>query len=136
MITQYSESYSVPSEVQEVTANRISLLDRYILVQTAKNEYTALIAPYASKKVKKLVFSRFDSSSYYNGYSISEIEVSDFDYKITNECSVYSNRSVGRSLSLPVYQGVTAWSLIIIATTLLFAMFFKGALYRCLRKRI
>lgn len=135
MITQYSESYSVPSEVQEVTSNRVSLMDKYILMQTGKNEYTALIQQYGANKSKKLVFSRSDSGSYYGYYSISETSVNDFDYTVVNECAVYSNQSVGRSLSLPVMQGVTAWSLIIIATTLLFAIVFKGALFKCLRKR-
>ena len=135
MITQYNESYSVPSDVQEVTANRISLLDKYILIQTGKNEYTALIAPYGGKTVTKLVFSRTDSG-YYNGYyTVSESETTDFEYTITNECAVYSNQSLGRSLTLPVYQGVTAWSLIIIAVTMMFAMVFKGALFKCLRKK-
>ena len=42
-MTQYENNSSIPQAVRDIVANKISLLDSYILMQTAEQEYTALI---------------------------------------------------------------------------------------------
>lgn len=134
MITQYSSYGSISSDIQNIVANNVSLLDSYILMQTGENEYIALIYDNATKKTEQLRFYR-TSSNYSNAWRIERTE-STFDYNLTNEYYCYSNVGVGRSLSLPVYQAVTSFSLCSITVLLFFAVMFKGVLFRCLdRKR-
>lgn len=57
MIRQYTNSYSVPSsDVQAVVNARVSLLDRYIIMQTGDYQYTALIQKGVTDEVHQLVF--------------------------------------------------------------------------------
>ena len=59
MITQYTESYSAPStQIQNIVANKVSLLDQYILMQTGQYEYTALIKNMASKETREITITR------------------------------------------------------------------------------
>lgn len=140
MITQYTNNNgysSVDSNTQAVIANKISLLDKYVLMQTGENEWTALVQNTMSKKTTQYKITR-NSTGYSSPYSVSTTENADFDYNITNEYYVYSNVGQGRSLELPVYDGVQSHALAIITCTLLFAIVFKGVLFRCLdrlRKR-
>lgn len=136
MITQYTGGYSnPPSDVQNLVANKVQLLDSYILFQTGDYEYKAIVFNNATKKGEEYTFSR--SSSNYNSYfTVSSKEVDTFEYTVTNEYYVYSNDGVGKSLSLPVMEGVTAHATMILACVLMFAIVFKGVLFRCLdRKR-
>ena len=51
MIRQYTDSYSsASSDIQNLIANKVALLDQYILMQTGQNEYTALIYNPNTKK--------------------------------------------------------------------------------------
>lgn len=134
MITQYTNSNgysSVDSNTQAVIANKISLLDKYVLMQTGEYEWTALVQNTMSKKTTQYKITR-NSTGYSSPYSVSTTENADFDYNITNEYYVYSNVGQGRSLDLPVYDGVQSHALAIITCTLLFAIVFKGVLFRCL----
>lgn len=134
MITQYinSNGYSsVDSATQAVIANKISLLDEYVLMQTGEYEWTALVKNTMSKKTTKYTITR-NSSGYSSPYSVSAAENADFDYNITNEYYVYSNVGQGRSLDLPVYDGVQSHALVIMCCALMFAIVFKGVLFRCL----
>lgn len=135
-ITQYTDSYgSISADIQNLISNKISLLDQYILMQTGQYEYTALVKNVASKEVTEYVVSRTSSSGYNNYYyTIAENE-STFDYVVSNEYYVYSNVGYGKSLDLPVYDGVISYSLAIICCVVMFAVVFKGALFKCLKRR-
>lgn len=134
MITQYADSYSnPPSDLQNIVANKVSLLDSYILFQTGQYEYTALVFNNASKMGKEYIFTR-GTSNYNSYYSVSTEDIDTFEYTVTNEYYVYSNDGVGKSLDLPVYDGVIAHALVILCCFAMFAVVFKGALFKCLRK--
>lgn len=133
MITQYTNSSgysSADSIVQATVANKISLLDQYMLMQTGEYEYTALVRNPFTKKTTQYKFSR--NYNYGSAYNLNVTEGVPWDYTVTNEVYVFSNMGQGRSLDLPVYEGVLSYSLIIICCTLLFAIVYKGVLFKCL----
>lgn len=133
MITQYTNSNgysSTDSTVQTTVANKISLLDQYILMQTGEYEYTALVRNPFTKKTTQYKFTR--SGNYSSGYSLVTSSGVEWDFKVTNEVYVFSNMGRGRALDLPVYEGVISHSLIIICCALLFAIVYKGVLFKCL----
>lgn len=133
-ITQYTTSYSDPSTaIQNLIANKISLLDQYILMQTGQYEYTALVYDPTSKECTQYTMSR-DSSNYSSYYEVTET-TADFDFTVSNEYYVYSNVGYGKALDLPVYDGVISHSLIVICLMLLFAVVFKGALFKIFKRR-
>ena len=134
MITQYSSSFSNPTaDMREIVANNVGLLDKYILMQTGEYEYTALIKDIPLNKIDVIKFTR-QGSGYNYIWTTSHSTTNDFSYKVSNELYVYSNMNVGKSLDLPVYKGVTAYSLAIIISLLSLAVLFKGVLFKCLRK--
>ena len=131
MITQYTGSYgSISSDVQSLIANKVSMLDRYILMQTGDGVYTALVYNPATRNCRQFQVTR---GQYNSGYQVVETAGS-FDYSVSNEYYVYSNVGYGRALDLPVYDGVISWSLVFIAVLLSFAVVFKGALFKCLKR--
>lgn len=132
MITQYTESYSSPStDIQNLIANKVSILDRYVLMRTGEYEYSALVYNPCTKKCTRYTITRND---YSKEYQISSAD-STFDYNVTNEYYVYSNNGIGKALTLPVTANVTAYSLLIISCSLMFAIVFKGVLFKCLRRK-
>lgn len=135
MITQYTESYgSISADIQNIVANDISLMEEYILMQTEQYEWTALIRTVGTNNTREIVITRSSGTSYNNTYSVTRNDYTgDFGATISNEYYVYSNMGYGKSLDLPVYQGVTSWSLMIICCVLMFAIVFKGALFKCLK---
>lgn len=136
MISQYTESYSSPSaDIQNLIANKVSLLDSYILMQTGQNEYSAIVYNNASKQGKQYTIRRNTATGYNNQYTVSENDVSSFEYTVQNEYYVYSNAGLGKSLDLPVMEGVTAYALVVICCISLFAIVFKGVLFKCLNRR-
>lgn len=133
MIKQYTDSYSsIPSQVVSIVNNKCSLLDKFIIMQTGDRQYTALIYNVCSKKGKQYVFNR---SSNYNHYTVSESDISSFDYTVTNEYYVYSNDGIGQTVDLMVYHGATAHAVVIVSLFVMFAVIFKGALFKCLRRK-
>ena len=134
MITQYTESYSSPSsDIQNLVANKIALLDQYVLMQTGQNEYTALVYNSNTKETVEYTIARSSSSGYNNLYTVTEREVSEFLFDYTYEYYIYSNVGVGKSLDLPVYEGLQSHCLMIISCMLMFAVVFKGALFPCIK---
>lgn len=130
-MTQYTDYGSIPQAVRDLVANKISLLDEYILLQTGSAEYTALIRN-PGKDVRQIVISR---ASNYGAYVVSVSE-GVWDYTVSNEYYCYSNVGYGAALDLPVMEGVTAHATVILACALMFAIIFKGVLFPCLdRKR-
>ena len=135
MITQYTDSYSSPSaDIQNLIANKCSILDRYVLMQTGEYEYTALVYNPCTKKCTQYTISRITTTGYNNRYKITSKD-STFDYNVTNEYYVYSNDGLGKALNLPVTESVTSFSLLIIACSLMFGIVFKGVLFKCLRRK-
>lgn len=133
MINQYTNSYgSISTDIQNIVANDIGLLDDYILFQSGQYEYTALIKTKGTGQSRKIVISRSGLNNSY--YSVSRSSA-DFECNISNEYYVYSNIGYGKSLDLPVYEGLQTFSLCIIAGVLSFAIVFKGVLFKCLKRR-
>ena len=132
MITQYTNSSgysSTDSTVQSIVSNKISLLDQYVLMQTGEYEYTALVRNPFTKKTTQYKFTR--NGNYSSAYSLN-VSQGEWDYNVTNEVYVFSNMGQGRTLDLPVYDGVISHSLIIICCAMLFAIVYKGVLFKCL----
>lgn len=135
MITQYTDSYSSPSaDIQNLIANKCSILDRYILMQTGEYEYSALVYNPCTKKCTQYIISRTSQSGYNNRYQITSRD-SSFEYQVRNEYYVYSNDGYGKALDLPITDSVTSFSLLIISCVLMFAVVFKGVLFKCLRRK-
>lgn len=133
MIRQYTDSFSSPSsDIQNLIANKIGLLDEYILMQTGQYEYTALVYNPNTKKCTEYTITRSSSSGYSNYFSVDVSSDAEFEYTVSNEYYVYSNVGYGKSLDLPAAEGVQSHSLVIICLVLLFGIMFKGVLFRCL----
>lgn len=130
-MVQYSEYGSIPQGVRDIVANKVSLLDQYMLIQTDQYEYTAQILDTSTKEVEEI---RIYRGSNYGQYYV-EVTEGTWDWSISNEYYCYSNVGYGSSLDLPVMEGVTAHASIIIACALMFAIVFKGVLFPCLRRR-
>ena len=81
MITQHTDYGSIGSDIQNLVANNVSLLDSYILMQTGQYEYTALIKNLASKEVEEIIITR-GNSNYNTNYSVMRQIGSDFDFPI------------------------------------------------------
>ena len=133
MISQYSDYGSIGSDIQNLVANSVSVLDQYILMQTGQYEYTALIKNMASRDVEKIVVSR-DSSNYNTKYSVTRSNGSDFDFSVSNEYYVYSNVGYGKSLDIPSYEGIRTYGITSLTVLVFFMVMFKGALFKWLKK--
>lgn len=134
MITQYTSSYSAPStDIQNLIANKCNILDRYIVMQTGETTYTGLVYNPVTKKCKEYTISRMTGTGYSNRYEVNE-KNSEFEYQVSNEYYVFSNDGVGRSIDLPINESITSISLLIISCSLMFAIVFKGVLFKCLRR--
>lgn len=131
MIVQHDEYGTIPQAVRDVVANKIALLDLYLLCQTGENEYTALIYNPNTKECREIIVTRGDS---YGQYSLLE-RSGEWAYTINNECYVYSNVGQGAALDLPVVAGVTAHASMILCCALMFAIVFKGVLFPCLKRK-
>ena len=130
-MTQYEQYGSIPQAVRDIVANKVSLLDQYVLFQTGENEYTALIKNTSTGKVKQYRFYRLSNYSQY------AMEITDgvWEYTYHNEYYTYSNMKFGSSLDLPVVEGVTAHASVIMYIALMFAIIYKGALFPCLQRK-
>ena len=137
MIRQYADSYSVPSsDIQNIVANDIALLEDYVLIQTGQYEWTALIHTRGVNKTRYIKVNRNTGTGYNNYYTVSRGAYNgDFGANIENEYYAISNIGVGRSMDLPIHQTVTSYSLITVCCVLLFAVVFKGALFKCLKRK-
>lgn len=136
MIRQYTDSFSTPSaDIQNIVANSVSLLDKYVLMQTGENEFTALVQNIASKDVEEITVSRLTGTGYNNRYQVSREEVSDFSYAVSNEYYTYSNCGFGRSLDIPAYDGAVTYGVTAMTVVLFFAIIFKGVLFKCLKSK-
>jgi len=132
--TQYSDYGSIGTDIQNLVANSVSVLDKYILMQTGQYEYTALIQNVANQEVEKITVTR-DSSNYSSKYTVEREIGSDFEYSVSNEYYVYSNCGIGKSLDIPSYEGIRTYGLTGLTVLIFFMVVFKGALFKCLKGR-
>jgi len=132
--TQYSDYGSIGTDIQNLVANSVSVLDKYILMQTGQYEYTALIQNVANQEVEKITVTR-DSSNYSSKYTVEREIGSDFEYSVSNEYYVYSNCGIGKSLDIPSYEGIRTYGLTGLTVLIFFMVVFKGALFKCLENR-
>ncbi len=130
-MTQYTDYGTIPQAVRDLVANKISLLDSYILMQTGENQYTALVNKPALG-CKQYTVQR--SSNFGQLYTVKE-STGTWDYTVTNEYYCYSNVGYGAALSLPVTDLSIAHASVIVACALMLAIVFKGVLFPCLKKR-
>lgn len=130
-MTQYTDYGSIPQAVRDIVANKISLLDSYILMQTGQYEYTALVWKPGLNECKQYKFTR---SSNYGTYIVVESDGT-WEYSISNEYYCYSNVGYGIALDLPVTDLAIAHSGVILACALMLAIIFKGVLFPCLKRR-
>lgn len=136
MITQYSNSYgSISSDIQNLVANSVSVLDKYVLMQTGEYEYTALIKNLASKEVEEITISRSSGSNYSTTYSVTRRDVDEFNYKVSNEYYTFSNCGFGKSLDIPAYEGIRTYGVTAVTVLIFFMVVFKGALFKCLKRK-
>ena len=131
-MTQYNGTTSIPQTVRDIVANKISLLDSYILMQTGENEFTALVYKRGLNQCKQYTFSR--SGNYGSTYTVS-VRNGQWDYSVSNEYYCYSNVGYGTALDLPVVEQATAFSTVIVACALMLGIVFKGVLFPCLKRR-
>lgn len=128
-MTQYTDYGSIPQAVRDLVANKISLLDSYILMQTGNAEYTALIYKPGLNECTQIRVSRTNN---YGAYTV-DISEGTWDYSVSNEYYCYSNVGVGAALDLPVVAGATAHACVILACALMLAIVFKGVLFKCVK---
>lgn len=135
MIRQYTSTYSsASSDIQNIVANSVSVLDQYILMQTGEYEYTALIKNMASKEVEQITVTRGSGAGYNNQYSVTRKNGADFDFSVSNEYYVFSNVGYGKSLTIPAYEGIQTYGITALTVLVFFMVVFKGALFKWLRK--
>ena len=134
MITQHNEYGSISSDIQNLVANSVSVLDKYVLMQTGEYEYTALIQNVANKEVEEITISRTSGTNYSSTYKVTRREVDEFDYSVSNEYYTFSNCGFGKSLDIPAYEGIRTYGLTGLVCLVFFAVMFKGALFKCLKK--
>lgn len=133
---QYDGGYSsCPAEIQNIVANDIAINELYVLMQTGQYEWTAQIYTLGIGSTRQLKFNRQSNTSYNNYYTVTRSKDIEFKTVYENEYYIFSNMGFGKSLELPVYQGLQTYSLMIISCVLMFAIVFKGALFKCLKKR-
>lgn len=131
MITQWTDngSYSsVPSAAISIVANRVGMLDSYIMFCTGENEYTALIKPIVGNPFK-VVVSRVNSGNYNYVWSVSETEVADTNYSVGNEYYCYSNIRLGQHYAID-YSGLLTAVICIVATYAFFSRLIGSKFFR------
>lgn len=128
---QYSDPGTVPQQIRDIVANKVKLLDEYIVFQTGEYQYTALIHDVVTDEVTRLTFTRANN---YSTYTVDQSE-GVWEFTLSNEYYCYSNVGYGAALDLPVMEGVQAHSSAVITVVLMFLIVFKSALFPFRRKR-
>lgn len=131
MISQWSDngSYStVPNAAISIVANRVGLLDAYIMFCTSENEYTALINPIVGNPFK-VVVSRDNSGNYNYVWRVSETETADTSYSLSNEYYCYSNIRLGQHYPID-YSGLLTAVICISATFAFFSRLIGTKFFR------
>lgn len=135
MDNQYLNSSSIPSQIINISNNKVGVLDDYILYCTGEYRYSLLIKsrlPGQSAKLYTFSRSDFGGDRYYTVTFTDNVQ---FDYSVTNEYYVYSNIGYGQALSPVCYDGLQTFSLVGMSCALFLAIVFKGGLFKCLRQK-
>lgn len=133
MISQYNEIGTIPSQIQQVFAAKISLLDHYVMMRTGEYEYSMILKK-PSGEVIVYQASRV-TSGYSNTYEITSYNVDDYRYSYTNEYTLISNEGIGTQIDLPVYDYVGAVSQAVFTVLISFVILYKGLLFTIFRKK-
>lgn len=131
MITQWTEngSYStVPNAAISIVANRVGMLDSYIMFCTSENEYTALINPLVGKPFKVVIY-RDNIVNHNYVWRVSETETADTHYTLSNEYYCYSNVRVGQHYPIE-YSGLLTAVICIFATYAFFIRLIGSNFFR------
>lgn len=131
MITQSNNNSTASATVQNIVANKVGLLDSYILFNTGDNEYTALIKDHATKDIEQIRIYRTNNQSQ---WQVESRTATEFEYTVNNEYYAFSNLGIGQPLNCPIYQQTTAYATVIMCCIVLFAVLFKGVLFKWLRR--
>lgn len=135
MDNQYLNGSSIPSQIINISNNKVGVLDDYILYCTGDYRYSLLIKSRLPGQTAKLyTFSR-SSSGGYNYYTVSFTDNVPFEYNVSNEYYVYSNIGYGQALTPVCWQGIQTFGLAGISCALFLAIVFKGGLFKCLRRK-
>lgn len=135
MDNQYLNFSSIPSQVINISNNKVGVLDDYILYATGEYSYSLLTRSRLPGQTAKLyTFSRASSSGD-RYYTVSFTDNVPFEYNVSNEYYVYSNIGYGQSLSPVCWQGIQTFSLAGITCALFLGIVFKGGLFKCLRRK-
>lgn len=135
MDNQYLNGSSIPSQVVNISNNKVGVLDDYILYCTGEYRYSLLTRSRLPGQTAKLyTFSRYDSTGdrYYNVTFTDNVP---FEYNVSNEYYVYSNIGYGQALNPVCWQGIQTFSLAGITCALFLGIVFKGGLFKCLRQK-
>lgn len=130
-MTQHDEYSTIPQQIRDIVANKVKLLDEYILFQTDDYEYTALIHDLITDEVTRLTFSRSEN---YGVYAVSQSE-GVWEYTVRNEYYCYSNIGYGAALNLPVIEGIQAHSAAVLISVLMFLVVFRSLLFPFQKRR-
>ena len=91
---------TVPTDVKNIIASKLSIMDQYIIFATNENEYTALIYnPPTKNTVQYRIYREGQNYSY--TWNIQRVNDVAFEYTITNEYYVVSNVGYGQMLDIP-----------------------------------
>lgn len=135
MDNQYFNTSSIPSQVINISNNKVGVLDDYILYCTGEYRYSLLTKSRLPGQTAKLyTFSR-SSSSGDRYYTVSFTDNVPFEYQVSNEYYVYSNIGYGQALRPVCYDGIQTFSLAGITCALFLGIVFKGGLFKCLRRK-
>lgn len=135
MDNQFFNTSSIPSQVINISNNKVGVLDDYILYCTGEYRYSLLTKSRLPGQTAKLyTFSR-SSSGGYNYYTVTFTDHVPFEYNVTNEYYVYSNIGYGQALKPVCYDGLQTFSLVGMTCALFLAIVFKGGLFKCLRRK-
>ncbi len=134
-MNQYSGNFqTIPASVLNVLYSKLGPLDEYIIMRTGENTIGMLVHRIPSGDIIQYTVSR-PSASYGNQwYDISESS-SYWSYNVYNEMYVYSNVGYGVMDVLPVHQIMLCWGVTGCVCLVFLALVFKGALFKCLRRR-
>lgn len=133
MDNQYLNGSSIPSQVVNISNNKVGVLDDYILYCIGEYSYGLLVkSRLPHQKARLYTFSRSGAGGY-NYYTVTLTDNVQFDYSVSNEYYVYSNIGFGQALSPVCYDGLQTFSLVSMTCVLFLAIVFKGGLFKCLR---
>lgn len=134
MLIQYEDAGTISNTYLDVFYSKIGVLDRYVICQIGEGRWGCLIYRIPSKECIQYTITRTGSN--YGGYSYSLTEQnSDWEYSISNEIYCYSNIGLGKMAILPCHEIMTSWGVTALTTVVMLAVVFKGALFKCLRRK-